>query len=84
MPVVALEVLAYSRLLEVQHRSLNGSICREGIALGKCGGAQAEAQKNRPNALISDRAAWKKVMEWHLLSGASSCGPSLQSGEESS
>ena len=83
-PLVASEVLAYLGLLEVQHRSSNDSICRESIAFEKCGGAQFEAQKDSPNALIFDRAAWKKVMEWHLLSGTSSYGPSLQSGEERS
>ena len=71
-------------LLEVQYRSLNDSICWEWIALGKCSGAQAEAQKDSPNALISDKATWEKVMEWHMLSRASSYEPSIQSGEERS
>ena len=82
--MVTLEVLAYLGLLEVQHKLSNDPICRELIALDKGGGAQAEAQKDSPNALISDKAAWEKVMEWHLLSEAYSCGPFLQSREERS
>nr|CAN64111.1 hypothetical protein VITISV_028968 [Vitis vinifera] len=50
-------------LLEVQHKLSNDPICRELIALDKGGGAQAEAQKDSPNALISDKAAWEKAID---------------------